>query len=98
MQRPPRNSHSCGKGHADMPTELTLADFAERVAPSKTKVRRRMRSILSDNTKVSPSLAAQIERATVALIPKYWAMYMTRYQVDAKTFLSPLSPLLALYD
>lgn len=70
-----------------MPTELTLADFAERVARREFCVWRDMRSILSDSTR---KRAARIERATALLIDKHRTEYMRRYRIDEETFLSAL--------
>jgi hypothetical protein len=73
-----------------MPTDLTLAEFAERAAPREFRVWRAMRSILSDSTKISPKRAARLERATARLIDKHRSEYLKRYRIDEGTFLSSL--------
>lgn len=78
-----------------MPTEFTLAEFAERVARREFCVWGAMRSVLSDST---GKRAARIERATTPLIAKHRAEYMGRHRIDEKTFLSPSVRIFDNYD
>ncbi len=75
-----------------MPTELTLAEFAERIAPRDYRAWRAMRTIHIGEARVSASRVRRIDRAADQLVGKHRQERMTRYKIDPETFLSAERP------